>query len=83
MRGSYDFTFHTITPKLAALAEGDPTLALLGMQGWEIRGITTLIDGTVLVALQRRLEDESALPAAPQISAALSEPLTTSDLTEP
>ncbi len=76
MRGSYDFTFHTIKPELAALAEGDPTLALLGMQGWEMRGITALRDGTVLVALQRRLDDESALPDAPAISAALAEPLT-------
>ncbi len=76
MRASYDFTFHTLKPNLAALAEGDPTLALLGAQGWEMRGITTLPDGSVLVALQRRLDDESALPDAPAISAALAEPLT-------
>jgi hypothetical protein len=75
MRAPYEFTFHTVKPNLAALAEGDPTLDLLGMQGWEMRGVTTLPDGTVLVALQRRLDDETELPSAPQISAALLEPL--------
>jgi len=76
MRHSYDFTFHTIKADIAMLAEGDATLALLGAQGWEIRGLTTLHDGTVLVALQRRLDDDTGLPPAPEIAAALSEPLT-------
>jgi hypothetical protein len=76
MRGRFDFTFHTITPHAAALAEGDPTLAFLGAQGWEIRGVTTLTDGTVLVALQRPLDEELPLPDATSLSAALVEPLT-------
>jgi len=76
MRGRFDFTFHTITPNAAALAEGDPTLAFLGAQGWEIRGITTLHDGSVLVALQRPLDETHPLPDAPSLSAALIEPLT-------
>ena len=75
MRGRFDFTFHTIKPDAAALAEGDPTLAFLGAQGWELRGITALGDGSVLVALQRPLGDEHPLPDAPSLSAALIEPL--------
>ncbi|HYW54619.1 MAG TPA: hypothetical protein VE826_11655 [Dongiaceae bacterium] len=75
MRGRFDFTFHTITPDAAALAEGDPTVAFLGAQGWELRGVTTLRDGSVLVALQRPLDDEHPLPDAPALSAALIEPL--------
>lgn len=76
MRGGFDFTFHTLAPNLAALAEGDATLALLGAQGWEMRGITTLADGSVLVALQRPLDERTPLPDAPTLSAALTEPLT-------
>jgi hypothetical protein len=75
MRGAFDFTFHTVKPEMAALAEGDPTLALLGSQGWEIRGITMLRDGSVLIALQRLLDETSPLPDAPTLSAALVEPL--------
>jgi hypothetical protein len=76
MRGRFDFTFHTLTANAAALAEGDPTLAFLGAQGWELRGVTTLLDGSVLVALQRPLDEEHPLPDAPSLSAALVEPLT-------
>ena len=76
MRGAFEFTFHTITANMAALAEGDPTLSLLGSQGWEMRGVTTLNDGTVLVALQRPLDEAHPLPDAPSLSAALTEPLT-------
>ena len=75
MRGRFDFTFHTLTPHAAALAEGDPTLAFLGAQGWELRGVTALADGSVLVALQRPLDEEHPLPDAPSLSAALVEPL--------
>jgi hypothetical protein len=75
MRRRFDFTFHTITPDAAALAEGDPTLAFLGAQGWELRGVTTLRDGSVLVALQRPLDEDRPLPDAPSLTAALIEPL--------
>ena len=75
MRGRFDFTFHTLTPHAAALAEGDPTLAFLGAQGWEIRGVTTLLDGSVLVALQRPLDESLPLPDPSALSAALVEPL--------
>ncbi|HTD33602.1 MAG TPA: hypothetical protein VK665_08090 [Candidatus Elarobacter sp.] len=76
MRGSFEFTFHTVKADLAALAEGDPTLALLGAQGWEMRGLATLPDGTVLVGLQRPLDEARPLADAPSLSAALAEPLT-------
>jgi hypothetical protein len=75
MRCRFEFTFHTIAPKQAALAEGDPTLELLGSQGWELCGITALSDGSVLVALQRPLDEERPLADAPSLSAALIEPL--------
>ncbi len=75
MRGRFDFTFHTLAPEPARLAEGDPTLSLLGAQGWELRGVTTLPDGSVLVALQRPLDEALPLADAPSLTAALSEPL--------
>jgi hypothetical protein len=75
MRGRFDFTFYTLKPDAATLAEGDPTLSFLGAQGWEMRGVTTLRDGSVLVALQRPLDEERSLPDAPSLSAALIEPL--------
>jgi hypothetical protein len=75
MRGAFEFTFHTITPNEAALAEGDPTLSFLGAQGWEMRGLTTLPDGAVLVGLQRPIDEDRALPDGPSLSAALVEPL--------
>jgi hypothetical protein len=78
MRGAFEFTFHTVKAELAALAEGDPTLSLLGAQGWEMRGLTALPDGSVLVGLQRPLDEEPPLPDAPALSAALAEPLTAS-----
>ncbi|MEA2690051.1 MAG: hypothetical protein QOJ39_2331 [Candidatus Eremiobacteraeota bacterium] len=82
MRGLFEFTFHTIKPDMAALAEGDPTLSFLGAQGWEVRGVTTLLDGSVLVALQRPLDEERPLPDGASLSAALIEPLTAPSLDE-
>jgi hypothetical protein len=75
MRGRFDFALHTISPEAAALGEVDATLALRGAQGWEIRGLTALRDGTVVVALQRPLGEETPLPDAPTLSASLAEPL--------
>ena len=82
MRGPFEFTFHTVKPDAAALAEGDPTLSFLGAQGWEIRGISTLLDGSVLVALQRPLDEARPLPDAPSLSAALVEPLAAPSIDE-
>lgn len=76
MRGQFEFRFHTVSAEDAALGTVDATLAMLGTQGWEIRGVATLRDGTVSVALQRRIDEEaSALPEPPALSAALAEPL--------
>jgi hypothetical protein len=87
MRGRFEFSFHVIGQVDARSGDVDPTLALLGSQGWEIRGVTTLPDGSVSVALQRTYDDENLLPDAPALSARLAEPLaapTASELdTEP
>ncbi len=58
----------------------DPTLALLGAQGWEIRGIAPLADGGVMLALQRPLDEPAPLPDAPTLAATLDAPLTVPDL---
>ncbi len=75
-RGRLEFTFHTVDPQSALVADVDPTLALLGAQGWELRGIATLPTGAVLIALQRRIDEAPALPDQSSLSAALAEPLT-------
>jgi hypothetical protein len=75
MRGRFEFTFHTIAEAEALTGDVDPTLALLGSQGWEIRGVATLTSGALSVALQRRLDEEISLPDAPALSARLAEPL--------
>jgi hypothetical protein len=76
MRGRFEFAFYPLSPGAAALGNVDPDLALMGSQGWEIRGVTTLRDGAVLVALQRPLDEESPLPDASTLSASLAIRLT-------
>jgi hypothetical protein len=75
MRGRFEFTFHTIAKADALGADVDPSLALLGSQGWEIRGIATLSNGSLSVALQRPYDEACSLPDAPALSARLAEPL--------
>ena len=75
MRERFVFSFHTIDAASASLGDVDPTLALLGSQGWEIRGLTCMRDGTLTVALQRPYDEEAPLADAPSLSAALAEPL--------
>jgi hypothetical protein len=75
MRGRFEFTFHTISEADALRGDVDPSLALLGSQGWEIRGVAPLGDGSLSVALQRPYDDEGSLPDAPALSARLAEPL--------
>lgn len=75
MRGRFEFTFHTVSAEAAASGDVDPTLALLGAQGWEMRGICALRDGSLSVALQRPLDEETRLPDAPALSASLARPL--------
>ncbi len=76
MRGRFEFTLHPIAADAAATGEVDSTLALLGAQGWELRALTTLRDGSVLLALQRPLDEDLPLPDASTLSATLIEPLT-------
>ena len=72
MRHRYEFTFHT----LAAVPDGqDERLAHLGSVGWEMRGIATQADGSMVVALQRAMSEE-ALPDATALAAQLEVPLT-------
>jgi hypothetical protein len=75
VRGRFEFTFHTIAEADAQGGDVDPSLALLGSQGWEIRGVTTLRNGALSVALQRPYDEELSLPDAPALSARLAEPL--------
>jgi hypothetical protein len=75
MRGRFEFTFHTIAKADALGGDVDPSLALLGSQGWEIRGIALLSNGSLSVALQRPYDEECSLPDAPALSARLAEPL--------
>ena len=74
MRPRFEFVLYPIDA--AELGEGvDPTLALLGAQGWEIRGITNAPGGSVVVALQRPLDEEVPLPDGQTLAASLEEPL--------
>jgi hypothetical protein len=75
MRGRFEFSFHIVSEADAVTGDVDPSLALLGSQGWEIRGVTALANGALSVALQRKADEEMMLPDAPALSAALAEPL--------
>lgn len=75
MSGHFEFIFHLIAAEAAAISDVDPTLALLGTQGWEIRGCSHAPDGTILIALQRAYSEETILPDAPALSARLAKPL--------
>jgi hypothetical protein len=74
MRSRFEFTFYTVAS--GEVAGGvDPTLALMGSQGWEIRGLTAMNDGGLTVALQRPLDEEIPLPDGAALAASLDEPL--------
>jgi len=75
MRSRFEFTFHTIAEADALGGDVDPSLALLGSQGWEIRGVAALSNGALSVALQRPHDEETSLADAPSLSARLAEPL--------
>lgn len=74
MRPRFEFTFYRLTASAEHTVDVDPTLSLLGSQGWEIRGICPAGDA-VIVALQRPEDAEAPLPDAPALAAALAEPL--------
>lgn len=82
VRGRFEFTFHIIAADEAAIGDVDPTLALLGTQGWEIRGCSCGRDGKTLIALQRPYSEETLLPDGPVLSARLAEPLAAPTLDE-
>jgi hypothetical protein len=73
MRGRFEFLLHRT--KAGKPAGVDPALALLGSQGWEIRGVAAREDGSIVVALQRPLDEEPPLAASSAIAATLEEPL--------
>jgi hypothetical protein len=73
MRGRFEFHFHH-----TVVAEGhhvDAKLALLGSQGWELRGVAPAASGGFVVALQRPLDEEIPLPEPAAIALTLEEPL--------
>jgi hypothetical protein len=82
MRARFEFTFHTVDRDDAARGEVDPTLALLGSQGWEVRAATTLREGTVMLVLQRPLDEDLPLPDASTLSSALAIPLAAPSVAE-
>lgn len=73
MRSRFEFAFH----RLAHAGDGpDAHLAMLGSQGWEIRGIAADgLGGGTLVALQRPLDEQTPLPDHASLAATLDEPL--------
>jgi hypothetical protein len=81
MRKRFEFNLYLVGPD--DLAGGvDPTLALMGAQGWEIRGIAHAPDGGLALALQRPMDEDLPLPDAPTLAATLEEPLAAPDREE-
>ncbi len=81
MRSRFEFALYPLEPN--DVAGGiDPTLALMGAQGWEIRGIAQGPDGGLTFALQRPMGEELPLPDAPTLAATLEEPLAAPDREE-
>jgi hypothetical protein len=81
MRSRFEFNLYPLGPKDVA-GGVDPTLALMGAQGWEIRGIAHAPDGGLMFALQRPLDEDLPLPDAPTLAATLEEPLAAPDREE-
>lgn len=77
VRRRYEFALHRLDDPQSV----DPTLALMGAQGWELRGLAAA-GGGVIVALQRPLDEDVPLPDAPTLAATLEEPLTAPTATE-
>ena len=73
MRAQFEFLLHAIASGHEPAIE--PDLAMLGSQGWEIRGICARGDGSIVVALQRPLDEEAPLPGREALVATLEAPL--------
>lgn len=74
MRHRFEFSLHVV-PSDRVDGPGDATLAMLGAQGWEIRGVAAR-GADLVVALQRPLDEDVPLPDGETLAATLSEPLT-------
>jgi len=74
MRTRFEFSLYPIAPRDVASGV-DPTLALMGAQGWEIRGLAHTLEGGLTVALQRPLDEQLPLPDGQTLAASLEEPL--------
>ncbi len=74
MRSRFEFTFYRIEPDHVP-GGIDPTLALMGAQGWEIRGLSSGLDGALTLALQRPLDEDLPLPDGATLAATLEDPL--------
>jgi hypothetical protein len=81
MRMRFEFSLYPVGPNDVS-GGVDPTLALMGAQGWEIRGIAHAPDGGLTLALQRPLGEDLPLPDAPTLAASLEEPLAAPDREE-
>ncbi len=74
MRLRFEFCLFVLAA--ADVAGGvDATLALMGAQGWELRGIAYAPDGGLTIALQRPLDEELPLPDGLTLAASLDQPL--------
>ena len=81
MRQRFEFSLYPIVA--GDVAGGvDPSLALLGSLGWELRGIASDPSGKLVLALQRPLDEELPLPDSATLAATLVEPLSVPVLTE-
>ena len=81
MRQRFEFSLYPIVA--GDVAGGvDPSLALLGSLGWELRGIASDPSGGLVLALQRPLDEELPLPDSATLAATLVEPLSVPVLTE-
>jgi phosphoribosylaminoimidazole (AIR) synthetase len=79
MRPRFEFALHTIASG-DVRAGVDPTLSLMGAEGWEIRGIAAIAGGGLEVALQRAVHEVTGLPDEMTLAASLQEPLSTREL---
>ncbi len=77
MRSRFQFALYTIAATEGVLDPIDPTLSLMGAQGWEIRAMAPGKNGALILALQRPLDEEPPLADSASLTAALEEPLPT------
>lgn len=78
MRSHYEFSLYPIAAE--DVRDGvDPTLAMMGSQGWELRGLTSTPEGGIILALQRPFDEEKPLPDPLTLAATLDAPVTPPD----